>query len=147
MSPCSFNEFSWAVTWWVSWGMCSTGNINVPPTSFNAPGRPVIFALLKLSGICSTQTTRLMIFPFSPMKLWCHRLLMNLPMPQRNQYWKPGAQFMSQFLSYLRLLMLICKWASILLSTCHLISEWAFILTKDSLFSTFQTGLYKENIP
>jgi hypothetical protein len=54
---------------------------------------------------------------------------------------------MSQFLSYPRLLMLICKWASILLSTCHLFSEWAFIPTMDSLFSTFQTGLYKENIP
>jgi hypothetical protein len=54
---------------------------------------------------------------------------------------------MSQFLSYPRLLILTSKWASILLSTCCLLySEWAFIPTMDSLFSTFQTGLYKENI-
>jgi hypothetical protein len=38
------------------------------------------------------------------------------------------------------------KWASIRLSTCLLFSEWAFVPTVDSLFSTFQMGLYKENI-
>jgi hypothetical protein len=53
---------------------------------------------------------------------------------------------MSQFMSYPCLLILISKWASILLSTCLLFSEWAFVPTVDSLFSIFQMGLYKENI-
>ena len=49
-------------------------------------------------------------------------------------------------MSYLCLLILISKWVSILLSTCLLFSGWAFIPTMDSLFSTFQMSLYKENI-
>jgi hypothetical protein len=38
------------------------------------------------------------------------------------------------------------RWASIRLNTCFLFSEWAFVLTVDSLFPTFHMGLYKENI-
>ena len=53
---------------------------------------------------------------------------------------------MSQFISYPCLLILIYKWASILLSTCLLFFEWAFVPTVDSLFSTLRIGLYKENI-
>jgi hypothetical protein len=53
---------------------------------------------------------------------------------------------MSQFMSYPCLLILISKWVSILLSTCLLFSRWAFVPTVDSLFSTFQMGLYKKNI-
>jgi hypothetical protein len=53
---------------------------------------------------------------------------------------------MSQFMSYPCLLILISKWAPILLSTCLLFSGWAFVPTVDSLLSTSQMGLYNENI-